>query len=46
MEVQILVNQPALSPKRGRTTHIPAPEIMPLTSPDIVVVAPIVEPEW
>ena len=40
-----LVNHPALKPRLGMTTHIPAPETIPLTSPTTVVGALISEPE-
>lgn len=42
----MLVNHPALSPTIGKTTHMPAPEIMPLSSPETVVVEVMLDPEW
>lgn len=42
----MVVSQPACMPNCGRTTHIPAPEIMPLTRPMVVVDALMSAPEW
>ena len=45
MLTQILVNQPVVSPTKGRTTQMPAPDIMPLSNPEMVVEEVMFEPE-
>ena len=42
---QTLVNQPAVSPMMGMTTQMPAPEIMPLSKPEMVVAEVMLDPE-